>query len=83
MRAVQVDPDDIPARVAIVPLKIVQFLAVVLTALALVPGGAPVFALPTKIDLGAVPPAAETAEDIELAVGPRRVRKPAVGRFHH
>ncbi|MFL6822074.1 MAG: DUF1772 domain-containing protein [Xanthobacteraceae bacterium] len=35
------------------PLKIVQFLAVVLTALALVPVGAHAFALLNKIDLGA------------------------------
>ena len=34
-------------------LKIVQFLAVVLTALALVPGGAHVFALPNKVGLAA------------------------------
>src|SRR5262245_37485789 len=34
-------------------LRVVQFLAVVLTALALVPGGAHVFALLNKIDLGA------------------------------
>jgi len=38
-------------RVAIVPLKIVQFLALTLTALALVPSGAHLFALPHKIDL--------------------------------
>lgn len=37
----------------IVPLKIVQFLALVLTALALVPVGAHAFALLNKIDLGA------------------------------
>ncbi|WP_326563351.1 hypothetical protein [Micromonospora sp. NBC_01796] len=36
----------------------------------------------TKIDLRAVPPGAKTAEDLELAVGPRRVREPAVGRTH-
>jgi hypothetical protein len=36
-----------------VPLKIVQFLALVLTALALVPSGAHLFALPNKISLGA------------------------------
>ncbi|MGA7485579.1 MAG: DUF1772 domain-containing protein [Xanthobacteraceae bacterium] len=35
------------------PLKIVQFLAVVLTALALVPGGAHAFVIPNKIELGA------------------------------
>jgi hypothetical protein len=34
-------------------LRVVQFLAVVLTALALVPGGAHLFALLNKIDLGA------------------------------
>jgi len=34
-------------------LRVVQFLAVVLTALALVPGGAHVFALVNKINLGA------------------------------
>ena len=34
-------------------LRVVKFLAVVLTALALVPGGAHVFALPNKINLGA------------------------------
>jgi len=34
-----------------VPVKTVQFLALVLTALALVPGGAHVLALPNKIDL--------------------------------
>ena len=34
-------------------LRVVQFLAVVLTALALVPGGAHVFALLNKINLGA------------------------------
>jgi hypothetical protein len=34
-----------------VPLKIVQFLALTLTALALVPSGAHLFALPHKIDL--------------------------------
>ena len=34
-------------------LKIVQFLAVVLTALAMVPGGAHLFALPNKIGLAA------------------------------
>jgi hypothetical protein len=34
-------------------LKIVQFLALVLTALALVPSGAHLFALPSKISLGA------------------------------
>jgi hypothetical protein len=34
-------------------LKIVQFLAVVLTALALVPGGAHVFTLPNKVGLAA------------------------------
>jgi hypothetical protein len=39
--------------VLIVPLKVVQFLAVVLTALALVPGGAHTFALLNKISLGA------------------------------
>ena len=33
-------------RVPIVPLKIVQFLALTLTALALVPSGAHLFALP-------------------------------------
>jgi hypothetical protein len=38
-------------RVPIVPLKIVQFLALTLTALALVPSGAHLFALPNKIDL--------------------------------
>jgi hypothetical protein len=38
-------------RVRIVPLKIVQFLALTLTALALVPSGAHLFALPNKIDL--------------------------------
>src|SRR5260370_37356424 len=38
-------------RVPIVPLKIVQFLAVTLTALALVPSGAHLFALPNKINL--------------------------------
>jgi hypothetical protein len=36
-----------------VHLKIVQFLALVLTALALVPSGAHLFALPSKISLGA------------------------------
>jgi hypothetical protein len=36
----------------IVRLKAVQFLAVVLTALALVPSGAHVFALANKITLG-------------------------------
>jgi hypothetical protein len=36
-----------------VPLKVVQFAAVVLTALALVPGGAHAFALLNKINLGA------------------------------
>jgi hypothetical protein len=36
-----------------VPLKIVQFFAVVLTALALVPGGAHLFTLLNKINLGA------------------------------
>ena len=35
------------------PLKVVQFAAVVLTALALVPGGAHAFALLNKINLGA------------------------------
>jgi hypothetical protein len=40
---------------AIVSLKVVQFLAVVLTALALVPGGAHAFALLNKIDLAAEP----------------------------
>ena len=35
------------------PLKVVQFTAVVLTALALVPGGAHAFALLNKINLGA------------------------------
>jgi hypothetical protein len=38
-------------RVPIVPLKIVQFLALTLTALALVPSGAHLFALPNKINL--------------------------------
>jgi hypothetical protein len=38
-------------RVPIVPLKIVQFLALTLTALALVPSGAHLFALPHKINL--------------------------------
>src|SRR5262245_18334893 len=38
-------------RVPIVPLKIVQFLALTLTALALVPSGAQLFALPNKINL--------------------------------
>src|SRR5437868_5227294 len=33
------------------PLKLVQFLAILLTALALVPGGAHVLALPNKIRL--------------------------------
>ena len=33
------------------PLKIVQFLALTLTALALVPSGAHLFALPNKINL--------------------------------
>lgn len=33
------------------PLKIIQFLAVVLTALALVPAGAHLFELPNKVDL--------------------------------
>jgi hypothetical protein len=41
------------AEVRLVPLKIVQFLALVLTALALVPSGAHLFALPNKISLGA------------------------------
>jgi hypothetical protein len=36
-----------------VPLKIVQFLALTLTALALVPSGAHLFALPNKINLAA------------------------------
>jgi hypothetical protein len=36
-----------------VPLKIVQFLALTLTALALVPSGAHLFALPNKIGLAA------------------------------
>jgi hypothetical protein len=40
---------------AIVSLKVVQFLAVVLTALALVPGDAHAFALLNKIDLAAEP----------------------------
>src|SRR5258707_15170833 len=40
-------------RVPIVPLKVVQFLALVLTALALVPAGAHLFALPNKINLAA------------------------------
>src|SRR6266481_953118 len=38
-------------RVPIVPLKIVQFLALTLTALALVPSGAHLCALPNKINL--------------------------------
>src|SRR5262249_56496972 len=38
-------------RVPVVPLKIVQFLALTLTALALVPSGAHLFALPHKINL--------------------------------
>jgi hypothetical protein len=38
-----------------VSLKVVQFLAVVLTALALVPGDAHAFALLNKIDLAAEP----------------------------
>ena len=33
------------------PLKVVQFLALTLTALALVPSGAHLFALPNKINL--------------------------------
>jgi hypothetical protein len=37
------------------PLKIVQFVAVILTALALVPGGAHAFALLNKIELAAGP----------------------------
>jgi hypothetical protein len=49
----QVHANDLRVRSTIVPLKIVQFLAVVLTALALVPGGAHAFALLNKIDLGA------------------------------
>jgi len=36
-----------------VPLKVVQFLALALTALALVPSGAHLFALPNKINLAA------------------------------
>ena len=36
-------------------LKVVQFLAVILTALALIPGGAHAFALLNKINLGAEP----------------------------
>src|SRR5262249_61573838 len=40
-------------RVAVVPVKIVQFLALTLTALALVPSGAHLFALPNKINLAA------------------------------
>jgi hypothetical protein len=41
------------AEVRVVPLKIVQFLALVLTALALVPSGAHLFEFPGKINLGA------------------------------
>jgi hypothetical protein len=41
------------ARFAFVPLKIVQFLALAFTALALVPSGAHLFELPGKIGLGA------------------------------
>jgi hypothetical protein len=36
-------------------LRIVQFLAIILTALALVPGGAHLFAMPNKIDLAQDP----------------------------
>jgi hypothetical protein len=41
------------AEVRLVPLKIVQFLALVLTALALVPSGAHLFEFPNKMSLGA------------------------------
>jgi hypothetical protein len=43
------------AEVRLVPLKIVQFLALALTALALVPSGAHLFELPSKINLEAEP----------------------------
>jgi hypothetical protein len=36
-----------------VPLKVVQFLALALTALALVPSGAHLFEFPSKMSLGA------------------------------
>jgi hypothetical protein len=39
--------------VSVVPRKIIQFLALTLTALALVPSGAHLFALPNKINLAA------------------------------
>jgi hypothetical protein len=40
-----------PFPEAIMPLRALQFLAIILTALALVPGGAHLFALPNKIGL--------------------------------
>jgi hypothetical protein len=51
--AAKVDPATGKRGVAIVPLKVVQFAAVTLNALALVPGGAHAFVLLNKIDLGA------------------------------
>lgn len=51
--AAKVDPATCKRGVAIVPLKVVQFVAVMLTALALVPGGAHAFVLLNKINLGA------------------------------
>jgi hypothetical protein len=47
------NPKRIPSRRLLVPLKVVQFLALVLTAIALVPAGAHLFALPNKIGLAA------------------------------
>jgi hypothetical protein len=41
------------AKVRFVPLKVVQFLALALTALALVPSGAHLFEFPSKMSLGA------------------------------
>jgi hypothetical protein len=41
------------AKVRFVPLKVVQFLALALTALALVPSGAHLFEFPNKMSLGA------------------------------
>jgi hypothetical protein len=48
--AARVDPLS-GSGIATVALKFVQFIAIVLTALALVPGGAHLFALPNKIGL--------------------------------